>query len=116
MISKSRAGFTLIEIMIVVVVIGLLATMAVPTWHQIRETSQNKSITNNLRQLSAAAQQYFLEQGAIAVASSSLVGTEADSYLKTIQTVRGESYPGVLHATDTQISTSGGSPTVSYLP
>jgi len=116
MFPKSRGGFTLVEIMIVVVIIGLLAVMAVPTWQRIRISSQNSTITNNLRQLSAAAQQYFLEQGAIAVASSALVSTEADSYVKTIQTVRGESYPGVLHATDTQISTSGGPPTVSYLP
>ena len=108
--TKNRKGFTLVEIMIVVVIIGLLAAMAIPAFQKVRKTSQDKTILNNLRQLSAAAQQYFLEQGVTSVTSANLVGTETDKYIKSVNTVRSETYPGTLNATDTSIVAGG----VSY--
>lgn len=100
----SNKGFTLVEIMIVVVIIGLLAAMAIPAFQKVRKSSQDKAITNNLRQLSGAAQQYFLERGASSANFTDLVGTDTtDRYIKSIQTVRGELYPAVLNATDTVI-------------
>lgn len=90
--KNSKKGFTLVEIMIVVVIIGLLAAMAIPAFQKVRASSQDKAVTNNLRQLSAAADQYFLEQGVSSVSSSLLVGTNSSQYIKAIQTVAGETY------------------------
>ena len=87
---RSSKGFTLVEIMIVVVIIGLLAAMAIPAFQKVRASSQQKAILNNLRQLNSAAQQYYLESGASTVAYDSLVG--ATAYIKTIQPVAGEVY------------------------
>ena len=109
---NSKKGFTLVEIMIVVVIIGLLAAMAIPAFNKVRTSSQDKTITNNLRQLSAAAQQYFLEEGVTSVASASLVGTDGDKSIKSISAVRSETYPGTLNATDTQLTAGG----VNYAP
>jgi len=89
--------------MIVVVIIGMLAVIAVPTWQKIRLNAQNKRILNSLRQLNAAAQQYFLERGVNSVQSAALVGPETDKYITHIATVRGETYPAVINATDPRI-------------
>ncbi|MFP4282228.1 MAG: prepilin-type N-terminal cleavage/methylation domain-containing protein [Opitutales bacterium] len=103
--KNSKKGFTLVEIMIVVVIIGLLAAMAIPAFQKVRTTSQDKAIMNNLRQIASAAQQYFLEEGATSVNVSDLVG--ANSYITSIKTVKGETYPTSVSSSDTQIAVTG---------
>jgi prepilin-type N-terminal cleavage/methylation domain-containing protein len=58
-----RDGFSLVEVMIVVVIIGLLATMAVTSIAKVRERSENASVANDLRTFAAAFEQYCLELG-----------------------------------------------------
>jgi type IV pilus assembly protein PilA len=117
MMKKASAskGFTLVEIMIVVVIIGLLAMMAVPAFNKVRQSSQDKTVTNNARQLSAAADQYFLENGVTTCASSNLVGS--DKYVKAINTVAGETYPSsYTQGITITISGIAGARTVTYAP
>ena len=78
---KSRLGFTLVEIMIVLVIIGLLATMAFPALQRVREASMEKALNNELRQLALAADQYFIEYGVTSAGIDSLVGT--DKYINS---------------------------------
>ena len=94
---RSSKGFTLVEIMIVVVIIGLLAAMAIPAFQKVRAASQDKAVTNNLRQLSAAADQYFLESGNTTVNSADLVGTNSTQYIKAVATVANETYTATLN-------------------
>src|SRR5215217_4585988 len=72
--TSSNKGFTLVEIMIVVVIIGLLAAMAIPAFQKVRQASQDKAVLNNARQMSAAADQYYLEYGGSTVDRSMLLG------------------------------------------
>ena len=61
--TSRKAGFTLVEIMIVVAIIGLLAAIAIPNFVRARSTSQMNACINNLRQIDSAKQQWALEKG-----------------------------------------------------
>jgi prepilin-type N-terminal cleavage/methylation domain-containing protein len=64
-LTTKRAGFTLVEIMIVVAIIALLAAIAVPGFLRARKRSQASKIINDLRLIDAAVDQYAIENGKI---------------------------------------------------
>jgi len=60
-LNTKRAGFTLVEIMIVVAVIALLAAIAVPGFLRSRKRSQAAKVLNDLRMIDSAVDQYAIE-------------------------------------------------------
>jgi len=78
--TTRKAGFTLVEIMIVVAIIGLLAAIAIPNFVRARTTSQMNACINNLRQIDGAAQQYLLENKLAPTAP--VTATDVVPYLK----------------------------------
>ncbi len=79
-LAKKRAGFTLVEIMIVVAIIALLAAIAVPGFLRARKRSQASKIINDLRLIDGAVDQYAIENSK---SSGFSVGTaDWTNYLK----------------------------------
>ncbi len=94
--KNARKGFTLVEIMIVVVIIGLLAAMAIPAFAKVRQQSRLKAVTNNLRQIANAAQSYMMEKSSTQAGFTDIVGTGTDNYLHVVNPVVDEVYTGIL--------------------
>lgn len=79
---NGRRGFTLVEIMIVVVIIGLLAAIAIPTFSRVKLKSQAARMANDFRQFEAAFQRYSLELGSLPGATGlGLIPTGMGGYL-----------------------------------
>ena len=80
-LNTKRAGFTLVEIMIVVAIIALLAAIAVPNFLRSRKRSQATQVLEDLRIVDAAVDQYAIENNK----NSSTTPTWADvkNYIKT---------------------------------
>ena len=87
--KQSQKGFTLVEIMIVVVIIGLLTAMAIPAFQKVRESTQTNTVVANLEQIQGAGQRYLMEFGGSSVDYTTLVG---DEFFTDIQPVAGEDY------------------------
>jgi prepilin-type N-terminal cleavage/methylation domain-containing protein len=103
--NSKKSGFTLVEIMIVVAIIGLLAAIAIPSFVNARTKSQKNACINNLRQISGATDQYALDHNNTAPAMGDLVATYIS---KTPVCPAGRSYPNSLVlAADPTCSVSG---------
>ena len=115
--NNKKAGFTLVEIMIVVLIIGILLAIAIPNFVSAREASRCKACVGNLKQLDSASQQFAMDNkksSTYAMTSADFTGL-APTYLHAMPTCpEGGTYSqGATLANYPQCSYSGiaGAPT-----
>ncbi|MEI8341335.1 MAG: type II secretion system protein [Verrucomicrobiota bacterium] len=78
--SRTKQGFTLVEIMIVVAIIAMLAAISVPGFLRARKRSQATTVLNNLRLIDSAKDQYAIEYNKV---NATPVGADLKGYFKT---------------------------------
>ena len=85
--KNGASGFTMVEIMIVVIIIGILASITIPNLMKARTTSRTNACINNLRVISAAKDQAALELGMVETATPTTA--QLYPYLKWTPLVNG---------------------------
>lgn len=114
--QTSHHGFAGREILFtVILVLGVLVALTRSAFQKVRQSSQDKAVMCPIRQLAAAADQYYLENGVSSVEYAQLVG--ATNYLKAVTTIAGEIYP-TRYVRGMTITVTGvaGLRTITYAP
>ena len=91
MMIMNRKGFTLVEIMIVVAIIGLLAAIAIPNFIQARTTAQRNACIANLKQIQGTVQVWAIDNTA-AAADTPTQAQLIPAYLRSMPTCAGVPY------------------------
>jgi len=116
MSRRPASGFAAREIIVVLALVaGVLGVASYTGFRKVRQSSEDKGVICVVRQLAAAADQYYLENGVSTVELRQLVG--ATNYVKAINTVAGETYPERFTRGMTMTVTGvAGTRTVTYAP
>lgn len=106
---RKSKGFTLVEIMIVVLIIGILLAIAVPNFIKARENSRTRTCIANLRQIEAAKEQWAMENKKGSSDTPTTANLSPD-YMKSFPTCPSTATAYTISQVDTNPSCAVGAP------
>ena len=89
--KKNEKGFTLIELMIVIAIIGILAAIAIPQFGAYKKRSFNSAAQTDVRNIATAQEAYFVDE---------------TTYCQTLATITGGTY-GYYQSSNVTVTVSG---------
>ena len=104
MLNKVKKAFTLLELIVVIVVLGILAALAVPTFSTVKEKSADSIATKNAQ----AVQRDFDAQAALAASDSTVTPTAGGTW-----TANGKTYSYIAHSNGTPSVSATGADQIS---
>jgi prepilin-type N-terminal cleavage/methylation domain-containing protein len=119
-IASAKKGFTLVEIMIVVAIIGIIIAIAVPAFIRARENARGRACQENLSKVDGAKEQWAIENkkagsAAVTIGSDLVVGTAGTGYLKEVPVCPSNNSPYTL-ATVSATPTCSIGTSLGYIP
>jgi type IV pilus assembly protein PilA len=114
--QPSSHGFAGREILLILGVIAVvLSALGYAAFQKVRQSSQDKAVMCPIRQLAAAADQYYLENNVTVVDYAQLVG--ATNYVKAVYSIAGETYPTrYIQGMTITVTGVAGLRTITYAP
>jgi len=73
--TKNQQGFTLIELMIVIAIIGILAAIAIPQFSAYRQRAYNSAANSDLKNAATAQEAYYVDNETYTATIANLIGT-----------------------------------------
>jgi prepilin-type N-terminal cleavage/methylation domain-containing protein len=79
--SNTTKGFTLIELIVVIAIIGILATVGVASYSNVMQSARDSKRKSDLKELSVALQRYYVKNGTYQVLGAGSLGREGQGWL-----------------------------------